>query len=84
VYLLFERAILLSQNYVSVTVALLKRQPKTGECWLQLWVSCTVVRRRRDCTPSSAPTTNVSTRLDSTHVHSSHGIDSKSQGQGQE
>ena len=42
VYLLFKSAILLSQNYVSVTVALLKRQPKTGECWLQLWVSCRV------------------------------------------
>ena len=37
----------------------------TRQCWLQLWVSCTVVRRCCDCTASSAPTTNVETRLDS-------------------
>ena len=37
----------------------------TRQCWLQLWVSCTVVRRCCDCTASSAPTTNVQTRLDS-------------------
>jgi len=37
----------------------------TRQCsWLQLWVSCTVVRRCCDCTASSAPTTNVQTRLD--------------------
>ena len=36
------------------------------QCWLQLWVSCTVVRRCCDCTASSAPTTNVPTRLDLT------------------
>ena len=29
----------------------------TRQCWLQLWVSCTVVRRCCDCTTSSAPTT---------------------------
>jgi len=34
----------------------------TRQCWLQLWVSCTVVRRCCDCTTSSAPTTNVPTR----------------------
>jgi len=34
----------------------------TRQCWLQLWVSCTVVRRCGDCTASSAPTTNVLTR----------------------
>ena len=36
----------------------------TRQCWLQLWVSCTVVRRCCDCTASSAPTTNVQTRRD--------------------
>ena len=35
----------------------------TRQCWLQLWVSCTVVRRCCDCTVSSAPTTNLQTRL---------------------
>jgi len=34
----------------------------TRQCWLQLWVLCTVVRRCCDCTASSAPTTNVPTR----------------------
>ena len=34
-------------------------------CWLQLWVSCTLVRCCCDCTASSAPTTII-TRLDST------------------
>ena len=29
----------------------------TRQCWLQLWVSCTVVRRCCDCAASSAPTT---------------------------
>jgi len=40
--------------------------PANRQCWLQLWVSCTVVDVRRccDCTASSAPTTNVQTRLD--------------------
>jgi len=38
------------------------------QCWLQLWVSCTVVRRCCDCTASSAPTTNVQTRLESAVV----------------
>ena len=37
----------------------------TRQCWLQLWVSCTVVLRCCDCTASSAPTTNVQTQLDS-------------------
>jgi len=40
----------------------------TRQCWLQLWVSCRVPsshRRCCDCTASSAPTTNVQTRLDS-------------------
>ena len=49
-----------------------KRQLKTHssvpelvrQCWLQLCVSCTVVRRCCDCTASSAPTTNLQTRLD--------------------
>ena len=41
----------------------------TGQCWLQLWVSCTVVRRRCDCTASSSPTTNVQTRL---NFHMAH------------
>jgi len=36
----------------------------TRQCWLQLWVSCTVVRRCCGCTASSVPTTNVQTRLD--------------------
>jgi len=36
----------------------------TRQCWLQLWVSCTVVRRCCDCTSSSSPATNVQTRLD--------------------
>jgi len=36
----------------------------TRQCRLQLWVSCTVVRRCCDCTASSTPTTNVQTRLD--------------------
>jgi len=36
----------------------------TRQCWLQLWVSCTVVRCCRDCTASMAPTTNVQTQLD--------------------
>ena len=36
----------------------------TRQCWLQLWVSCTVVRLCCDCTASSAPTTNVLTPLD--------------------
>jgi len=41
----------------------------TRQCsWLQLWVSCIVVRRCCDCTASSAPTTNVQTRLDSTNT----------------
>ena len=40
----------------------------TRQCWLQLWVSCTVVRRCCDCTASSAPTTNLQTRLDSTNT----------------
>jgi len=40
----------------------------TRQCWLQLWVSCTVVRRCCDCTTSSAPTTNLQTRLDSTNT----------------
>jgi len=35
----------------------------TRQCWLQLWVSCTVVRRCCDCTASSAPTTNVPTLI---------------------
>ena len=35
----------------------------TRQCWLQLWVSCTVIRRCCDCTASSATTTNVPTRL---------------------
>ena len=40
--------------------------PANRQCWLQLWMSCTVVDVRRccDCTASSAPTTNVQTRLD--------------------
>ena len=33
--------------------------------FLQLWVSCAVVRCCCDCTASSMPTTNVQTRLDS-------------------
>ena len=33
----------------------------TRQRWLQLWVSCTVVRRCCDCTASSALTTNVHT-----------------------
>ena len=41
----------------------------TRQCWLQLWVSCTVVRRRCDCTASSSPTTNVQTRL---NFHMAH------------
>jgi len=36
------------------------------QCWLQLWVSCTIVRRCCDCTANSASTKNVQTRLDST------------------
>ena len=40
----------------------------TRQCWLQLLVSCTVVRRCCDCTTSSAPTTNLQTRLDSTNT----------------
>ena len=43
------------------------------QCWLQLWVSCTIVRRCCDCTASSAPTTNVQTRLDSRKRLISHG-----------
>jgi len=35
----------------------------TGQCWLQVWVSCTIARRSCDCTASSAPTTNVHSRL---------------------
>ena len=35
----------------------------TRQCWLQLLVSCTVVQRCCDCTASSAPTTNVLTRI---------------------
>jgi len=37
----------------------------TRQCWLQLWVSCTIVRCCCDCTASSALTTII-TRLDST------------------
>ena len=40
---------------------------RTRQCWLQLCVSCTVVRRCCDCTASSAPTTNVQTQLNSRH-----------------
>jgi len=34
----------------------------------QLWVSCTIVQSCCDCTASSASTTNVQTRLDSTRL----------------
>ena len=37
----------------------------TRQCWLQLCLSYTIVRRCCGCTTSSAPTTNVQTRLDS-------------------
>ena len=51
-----------------LSLALYKRQLKTPcsstrQCWLQLLVSCTVVRRCCDCTVSSAPTINVQTDL---------------------
>jgi len=36
----------------------------TRQCWLQLWVSCTIVRCCRDCTARMAPTTNVQTQLE--------------------
>jgi len=40
----------------------------TRQCWLQLWVSCTVVRRCCDSTASSAPTTkSPDSTLVSTH-----------------
>jgi len=45
----------------------------TRQCSLQLWVSCTVVRRCCDCTASSAPTTNVQTRLNSTPTNIIYG-----------
>ena len=56
---------------ITRTVALFIQAPaqdplvcsSTRQCWLQLWVSCTVVWRCCDCTASSAPTTNVQTRL---------------------
>jgi len=38
---------------------------RTRQCWLQLWVSCTVVRRCCDCTASSAQLRM--SRLDSSH-----------------
>ena len=61
---------------ITRTVALFIRAPaqdalvcsSTRQCWLQLWVSCTVVWRCCDCTASSAPTTNVHTRLNSTQL----------------
>ena len=37
----------------------------TRQCWLQLWVLCTILWCCCDCTVSSAPTTNVQTQLDS-------------------
>ena len=40
----------------------------TRRCWLQPWVSCAIVRHCCDCTASSAPTTSVHTRLDSTRL----------------
>ena len=41
----------------------------TWQCWLQLWVSCTVIRDAVvTASASSAPTTNVQTRLDSTRL----------------
>jgi len=52
-----------------LSLASYKRQLKTlccsstRQCWLQLLVSCTVVRRCCDCTVSSAPTINVQTDL---------------------
>jgi len=51
-----------------LSLASYKRQLKTPcsstrQCWLQLLVSCTVVRRCCDCTVSSAPTINVQTDL---------------------
>ena len=42
----------------------------TRQCWLQLWVSCAVVRRCCDCTSSSAPTTK--SRLDMNHLENTH------------
>jgi len=56
---------------ITRTVALLLQAPaqdsfvcsSTRQCWLQLWVSCTIVQRCCDCTASSASTTNVQTRL---------------------
>jgi len=37
------------------------------QCWLQMWVLCTIVLSCCDCTASSAPSpTNVQTQLDST------------------
>ena len=42
----------------------------TRQCWLQLWVSCAVVRRCCDCTSSSALTTNVQTRHESSGEYS--------------
>ena len=58
---------------ITRTVALFIQAPaqdplvcsSSRQCWLQLWVSCTVVRRCCDCTASSAPTTNVQIRLES-------------------
>jgi len=49
---------------ITRTVALFIQAPaqdplvcsSTIQCWLQSWVSCTVVRRCCDCTASSAPT----------------------------
>ena len=49
---------------VTRTVALFIQAPapdplvcsSTKQCWLQLWVSCTIVRRRCDCAARSAPT----------------------------
>ena len=56
---------------ITRTVALLLQAPaqdsfvcsSTRQCWLQLWVLCTIVQRCCDCTASSASTTNVQTRL---------------------
>jgi len=47
----------------------------TRQCsWLQLWVSCTVVRRCCDCTATLAPTTNVQTRLRQSSLLPQHRI----------
>ena len=63
---------------ITRTVALFIQAPaqdplvssSTRQCsWLQLWVSCTVVRRCFDCTATLAPTTNVQTRLRTRRVN---------------